>query len=252
MVEMTAYTPGTPNWVDVSTPDMEATRAFYGSLFGWERTESDPKYGGYANFLKDGKMVCGVTPTMSPDQHPAWSTYIATADADATAEKVQANGGRVAFAPMDVEALGRMAIFTDPTGAFFGVWQPGEHKGAAVVNEAGAVCWNGLLTHDMPAAVAFYQGVFGHGTEPNGDDDTILTVSGRPVADVSGVDAMPANVPPHWLAYFGVVDTDATVAKAQKLGGSVMMPAFDTPNGRIAILADAHGAAFAVVQVQQQ
>lgn len=215
MVEMTEYMPGTPNWVDVSTPDMEATKAFYGGLFGWERTASDPNLGGYANFTLNGKLVCGVTPTMSPDQPPAWSTYLAAADADATAQAVKANGGQVLFAPMDVNELGRMAVFTDPTGAFFGTWQPGKHTGAQVIHEANAVCWNGLLTRDVPAAVAFYTAVFGHGMQPNGDDDTILTVSGQQVADVHDMsEGMPKDVPPYWLTYFGVTDTDATVTKA--------------------------------------
>lgn len=251
MVEVTEYTPGTPNWVNISTPDMEATKAFYGGIFGWERTASDPNMGGYANFTLNGKLVCGATPTMSPDQPPAWSTYIATDDADATAQAVQANGGQVVFPPMDVEALGRMAVFTDPTGAFFGVWQPGQHKGAQVVNEPGAVGWNQLNTRNMNAAVAFYQAVFGHGTQPDGDDNTVLTVDGQQVADVHGVgDAMPAEVPPQWLTFFVVADTDATVAKAQALGGTVAMPAMDSPDGRTAVLADPHGAVFAIIQMQ--
>ncbi len=251
MVEMTEYMPGTPNWVEVSTPDMAATQAFYGGVFGWERTESDPNLGGYATFTLNGRLVCGATPTMSPDQPPAWSTYIATADADATAQAVTANGGQVLFAPMDVNELGRMAVFTDPTGAVVGAWQPGQHKGAQVIHEANAVYWNGLLTRDMPAAVAFYHAVFGHGTQPDGDDTTILTVNGQQVADVHDMRAgMPAEVPPYWLPYFGVMDTDATVAKAQELGGTVTMPAVDSPDGRTAVLADPHGAVFAIIQMQ--
>ncbi len=250
MVDITAYAPGTPNWVDISTPDMEATKAFYGGLFGWERTASDPELGGYANFTLNGKMVCGATPTMSPDQHPAWSTYIATADADATAQAVQANGGQVAFPPMNVAELGRMAIFTDPTGAFFGVWQPGEHKGAAVVAEPGAVGWNQLLTRDMGAANAFYPKVFGWTTEAMGDDP-VWTMDGRPVAGGNTVGAeYPADAPSSWLTYFVVADTDAVAAKAQELGGTVAMPPTDSPYGRSATLADPHGAVFAIIQMQ--
>lgn len=251
MVEMTAYAPGTPSWVDISTPDMEATKTFYSGLFGWERTESDPVYGGYANFLLNGKMVCGATPTMSPNQHPAWSTYIATADADATAEKVQANGGQVVFPPMDVAALGRMAVFTDPTGAMFGAWQAGEHKGAAVVNEPGAVGWTHLLTRDMPAANAFYPNVFGWTAEMMGDD-AVWTINGRPIAGGHAVgEEFPQDAPSNWLVHFVVLDCDATVTKARELGGELLMPPMDSPYGRIAPLADPHGAVFAIVEMQQ-
>src|SRR6478672_3062849 len=106
MVEMTDYAPGTPSWVDVSTPDLDATKTFYGALFGWQATTFEDM-GRYTNFTKDGKVVCGGVPTQSPEQPPAWSTYICVADADATAAAVQANGGQVAFPTMDVMALGR-------------------------------------------------------------------------------------------------------------------------------------------------
>ena len=72
-----------------------------------------------------------------------------------------AAGGGVLAPPMDVMDLGKMAIFTDTTGAAFGVWQPGTFIGAARVNGAGALCWNELGTRDVEGAKAFYGEVFG-------------------------------------------------------------------------------------------
>src|SRR5258708_40030043 len=118
MVEMTAYTPGTPSWVDVSTPNLEATKAFYGALFGWEAI-TFPDMGSYTDFTLNGKLVCGGVPTMSPDQHPAWGTYISVTDADATAQAVQDQGEHVPYPPRDEVSHGRMAIFLDPTGGVF-------------------------------------------------------------------------------------------------------------------------------------
>ena len=87
---MTEYAPGTPMWVDVSSPDMDRSRAFYSGLFGWDaQVVPDPQAGGYTMFFRDGKMVGAAGPTFSPDQHPAWSTYVCTADADATAQAVK-------------------------------------------------------------------------------------------------------------------------------------------------------------------
>lgn len=254
MAEFTGYAPGTPSWIDLSTTDMDAAKRFYGSLFGWEMTAPDPQMGGYANFLHHGKQVGGVSPVMSPDQHPAWGTYIATADATATAQAVRENGGHVIMEPMDVMGLGRMALFADPTGAFFGVWQAGTHKGAQLANEPGAFCWNELLTRDMAAATAFYPKVFGWGVQVLGagaESYTLWQVNGREIAGGMAMPAaVPSEVPALWRVYFGVTDCDATVAKAQAEGGALLIPAMDSPQGRFAILADPFGATFAVIQVQ--
>jgi predicted enzyme related to lactoylglutathione lyase len=63
---------------------------------------------------------------------------------------------------------------------------------------------------------------------------------------------MPAGIPNFWEVYFSVEDADATVAKAQELGGQVMNPAFDAEGvGRIAVLADPQGAVFSVITPPQ-
>jgi hypothetical protein len=254
MVEMTDYTSGTPSWVDVSTPDMAATKAFYGGLFGWEGT-SYPEMGGYTQFTVSGKLVAGAAPTMSSDQPIAWSTYISTGDADAVARAVQENGGQVAVPPMDVAALGRMAAFTDPTGAFFGVWQPGEFIGAQLVNEPGSFGWNELDTRDMEAAKAFYTKVFPWTAKTSGEGADAYTewqLDGRSIAGGMVInESFPPNVPPNWLTYFVVADSEATVAKVKELGGTAIMPGMDTDQGRIAVLADPHGAVFATIQMKQ-
>ena len=61
---------------------------------------------------------------------------------------------------------------------------------------------------------------------------------------------MPAEMPPSWGVYFAVADTDATVAKARELGGSVFMGPTDIEPGRFAVLADNIGAVFNVLQLK--
>ena len=58
----------------------------------------------------------------------------------------------------------------------------------------------------------------------------------------------PEGTPSHWLVYFGVASTDAAVAAATGGGGQLLAPAFDSPFGRLAILADPAGASFAVIE----
>jgi predicted enzyme related to lactoylglutathione lyase len=58
--------------------------------------------------------------------------------------------------PFDVVDACRVAVFTDPEGAAFRVWQAKEHKGARIVNEPGSLNFNGLNTRDAEAAKSFY------------------------------------------------------------------------------------------------
>ena len=253
MPEKTDHAPGVPSWIDIGT-DVEAAKKFYGELFGWEPQDAGPpeETGGYGFFFKNGKMVAGYGPQQSPGP-PVWTTYVATADADATAEKVTANGGQAIVPPMDVMTAGRMAVFQDPTGAFFSVWQAGEHKGAQLVNEPGSFSWNELNTRDLDAAKAFYTAVFGWDYETMDMGPTSYTeirLNGDTIAgalDMTG--RVPDEVPAHWMVYFAVSDTDATVARAEELGGNVLVPPVDIPPGRFAVVADDKGAHFAVIRL---
>src|SRR5215475_2151894 len=159
----TSYEPGTPCWVDLGSPDLDASVEFYSSLLGWEVPESEnpEQTGGYRRAMKNGKDVAGMMPLMQEGQPPAWSNYVSVADADTVAAKVTENGGSVIAEPMDVMELGRMAVFADPTGAVFGIWQPGTFTGAGLVNEPGALAWNELNTRDLAASKDFYGAVFG-------------------------------------------------------------------------------------------
>jgi predicted enzyme related to lactoylglutathione lyase len=255
MSERTSYTPGTPCWVELGTPDIEAAAGFYGDLFGWEIPElpNSAELGGYRRAKKDGKDVAGVAPLMQEGQPPAWTSYISVEDADATAAAVKEAGGSVIAEPMDVMDLGRMAVFADPTGAVFGIWQPGTFPGAGLVNEPGALAWNELGTRDPEAAKAFYSAVFGWGTREHdmGEMGTYTEwLSGEDsiggMMDVSG--RLPDEIPAHWLVYFAVENTDATLETLKASGGSVSFGPIDIPAGRFAMVADPHGAAFAVIQ----
>jgi predicted enzyme related to lactoylglutathione lyase len=256
MSERTSYTPGTPCWVELSgTPDVEASASFYGALFGWEIPElpNSAELGGYRRAKKNGKDVAGVSPRMQAGQLTVWSTYVSVEDAEATLAKVTEAGGEPVTQPMDVVGLGTMAVFTDPTGAVCGVWQPGTFAGAELVNEPGAFAWNELGTRDPAAARAFYGTVFGWGTREHdmGEMGTYIEwLSGEDsiggMMDVSG--RLPDEIPAHWLVYFAVENTDAAVETVKAAGGGVSFGPIDIPAGRFAMVTDPHGAAFAVIQ----
>ena len=257
MADTRTYAPGTPSWIDLSSPDIESSKAFYGRLFGWEaRVAPDPEAGGYTMFLLDGKEVAGVGPIFNPGQPPVWSTYVSTADADATAQAVRDAGGQVVMGPMDVLKAGRMAVFVDTTGAYISVWQPGEHHGAEVTGVPNTFCWTELNTRDMQAAKTFYQKLFGWRSKDSpldeGREYTEWTLDGASVAggyDIAG--QVPDTVPAHWLPYFAVGNCDAAVNTARELGATIVVPTMDVPVGRFTVVRDPHGAVFGMIRLNQ-
>src|ERR1700722_9732618 len=86
------YPAGTPIWVDLGSPDPEASSRFYNTLFGWQSEDLGEAAGHYNMFRQDGKMVAAVGPLMNPQQPPAWMTYVSSDDAAATAAKVTEAG----------------------------------------------------------------------------------------------------------------------------------------------------------------
>ncbi|HEV2954064.1 MAG TPA: VOC family protein [Candidatus Dormibacteraeota bacterium] len=251
---MPDYKPGTPSWVDLGTPDVDASAKFYSALFGWtaEKAE-DPAAGGYTIFKLGEDQVAGASPLMMPEQPPAWMTYVSVEDADATTSIAASSGGQVIMPGMDVLDVGRMAVIADPTGAVICLWQPRAHKGADLVNAPGALTWNELSTRDTTAAAAFYSKVFAWEADSKGSDENPYTewkLDGKTIGGMMPMGAqIPAEVPSYWLVYFAVADTDAVVAKTEELGGTVQVPATDIPQGRFAVLADPHGATFAVIKM---
>ena len=246
----TAWGDGTPCWVDLGVADIAKAGAFYANLFGWEVHQGPPEVGGYALCLKDGRLVAGIGPKMGPPgERSAWTTYLAASNADETAGKIKASGGHVLVEPMDVMDQGRMAMATDPGGAAFGLWQARQHTGVQLANEPGSLTWNENLSRDFDGNKAFYHAVFGYEYGDIGDFRyATLKAGGSEVGGIGELDSsLPAEVQAHWSVYFAVADTDASVATVTGLGGTTVRPAWDSPYGRIAVVADDHGAVFSLI-----
>ena len=272
MSEQDRYIPGVPCWIDTTQPDPQAAVEFYGGLFGWEFEDVMPSDSPARYFMARlaGGAVAGVG--SQPEGGPPaamWNTYVRVQDADETAEKVRTAGGSVLQEPMDVGDAGRMAVFADPDGAVFSVWQANQHRGAAVVNEPGSLNFNDLNTRDVEGARSFYGAVFGwelldvgggsmwalpgYGDfleQRNPGMRENMAAMGAPerfedvVASIRPIGGDQGDVPPHWGVTFAVDDADAIAARASELGGQVVVPPFDAPWVRMAIIADPAGATF--------
>lgn len=245
--------PGTPCWVSLIVHGLDTTQNFYAELFGWEFGPGPEQLGPYVRALIDGKEVAGIG-QLPPDRHLpiAWTTYLATDDADLTAESIRACGGTVGVGPLDAGEAGRMAIASDPCGAVFGIWQAARHVGTALAGSPGTPVWNELVTRETVTVAKFYQAVFGYEAEAvvSADFDyQTLHLDGHPVASLHGVGhGLPRDRGPHWMTYFEVADTDEAAQHVVELGGHILQPPREGSSGRVATVADPEGAAFTIVR----
>ena len=267
MSERDGYEPGVPCWVATVHPNPEKVVGFYTELFGWEATNLMPPESPSKYFVctRCGRDVAAVGSQRGGDASPvpAWETYIWVESADEAAANVTGAGGSVVMEPFDLLDAARIAVVADPTGAVFGVWQPGGHRGARLVNEPGPWSMSQLNTPDPEGAKTFYGPVFGWETETfdmGGGEITMWCVPGyvggepeQPVSrEVVGVMVPvsgPEEVAPHWSVDLWVEDVDAAADKALALGGEIKMSPFHISVGRTAILADPQGAVFSVSKV---
>jgi uncharacterized protein len=257
MPERTSYAQGTPNWVDLPTTDQEAAKAFYAGVFGWTYDDQPMGEGAVYSLARlRGHDVAAISPQppelAAAGAPPMWNTYIAVDSADDAAAKVAGAGGTVAMEPFDVMDAGRMVFAMDPGGAAVAFWQANQHIGASLVNETGAVIWNELITTD-PSSAKFYEQVAGMTTSTMdmGQGEYTLFHAGDQMVGGT-IPPQMSGVPNHWHVYFAVDDADATTAKITELGGTVLVPPFDTPVGRMAVAQDPQGAVFSILQPADQ
>jgi uncharacterized protein len=251
------YEPGTFCWIDLATTDPEGAKAFYGELFGWEAEDMPAGEAGTYTMLRlDGDDVGGLYEMDAGQRErgvpPYWFSYVSVDDADAIASRARELGGTVYGEAFDVLDSGRMAVIQDPTGAMLGAWQPRGHIGAGRVNDPGCFTWNELRSRDPETAADFYAALFGWETEPVEQDGNLVYVTienaGAKNGGIMPMTEQHGDAPPFWLTYFTVPSCDDAAARVRELGGEVLAGPLDLGAGRIAVVSDPQGAAFALFE----
>lgn len=243
---------GEPTWIDLATPDLAVAKNFYQQVFGWDFVDTGPDFGHYHFAQVQGRNVAGIGPIWPPDspQPSAWTIYFASDDAVADCERVKQLGGQVMVEPMEIADSGWMAICADPTGPVFGLWQALNHIGSGVENEHGSMTWCEVNTRDSAAARDFYSKLLNASPQKmEGVDYYYIMQRGEAMFHgVLQMDAQWEGIPPHWMGYFQVDNTDAAIERAVAAGGKLAVPAFDMEYGRMAVISDPAGAVFSIVQ----
>lgn len=251
----TGYPPGTFSWVDLATPDPEAAKAFYASVFSWEPEDMPAGVDRiYTMFRRDDEVVAGLY-GQSEDQRaakvpPAWTSFVTVGSADETAARAKELGGEVVTEAFDVLHAGRVAGLRDPTGALVAAWEPYDFAGAGRVNEPGCLCWNDLVTPNAAVAERFYEALFSWTVEepPGGGGYRIIRNGERTNGGIMPTSLIGMDVPPHWLAYFNAGVLETALRRVREGGGKVVAGPVQLPAGRIALATDPLGAAFALFE----
>jgi len=245
-IRETSWPTGTPCWVDLAVPDVPTATMFYRVVLGWSFVDTGPELRHYTVCRTFRRAAAAIGSAARSDQPAAWTVYLASDDADKTAELIVEHGGSLLVEPTDIGDYGRMCVAVDTCGGVFGVWQAIETIGVEITNEPGSLVWTDARLTDPVAGKRFYAAVFGYEFQPvpgAPDDYATFLVDGRVAGGMGGMlgaDGWPA----HWLAYFSIDDVDATAADALAAGGTVIRSPQDTPFGRTALLADPFGATF--------
>lgn len=253
-----AYVPGMFCWFECGTTDAAAAKGFYTELFGWGAVDvpMPGEIGGSYTLLQvDGADIAGLYELVGPQFEGVpshWTTYVNVESADESATKAELLGATIVQAPMDVPGVGRMAFFTDPTGANIAVFQPGDHPGTDP--DKTNLGWAELHTPEPEVSKAFYTELFNWSAkeDPSGEY-TEWQVAGDSIGGMMAISSQQQGMPPHWMIYASVGDCDETLAKAADMGATTIVPAQDVPSvGRFGVIADPTGAVIAVIKLIEQ
>ena len=243
---------GTPTWLDLMAPDIDAARAFYQAVFGWEYDISGPEYGGYTTARLGQRMAAGLMGPQSgaPQMPAAWSLYFAAETIEADVAHAVELGAKVVSPAMVVGEFGTMATCEDPTGAPFSFWQADQHVGSQVTEEPGSAAWYELYSPNAKQARDFYMALLGATADPiPGDMEYYVLKHGeQELCGIMQIDPSWGDFAPQWAIYFLVANTDETVAVITKHGGKVLGNVEDSPFGRMAAVMDPSGAMFKLIQ----
>ena len=117
-------------WHEQVSSDPKQAQDFYTQLFGWGTEVFKPGEIDYAMISSGGQRHGGFGKAMEGAPPPHWLSHVRVANVDETLLKVESAAGKLAAGPFEMGEVGRMAIVTDPQGAFIGLYQPeGESTG---------------------------------------------------------------------------------------------------------------------------
>jgi predicted enzyme related to lactoylglutathione lyase len=109
--------------MELSTSDVNAAKEFYQAIFGWQYNDMEMPTGGYTFVMAGDQPIGGMQANPMPEVPSNWLGYVGVESVARTIEAVESHGGKVIVPETDVGNMGKLAVFTDPQGAAFAVWE---------------------------------------------------------------------------------------------------------------------------------
>jgi predicted enzyme related to lactoylglutathione lyase len=113
--------PGALAWNELSSPDVDASAAFYGDLFGWTTSQFEGSPERYLVVMNGDRANGGIRELGDQPAPPHWLPYIGIDDISDGLRQVESLGGSVHAGPMDIQ-VAKIGIVQDPQGATFAIY----------------------------------------------------------------------------------------------------------------------------------
>ncbi len=241
-------------WYELITTDMEAAKAFYTKVMGWDAHDASAPDRAYTLF-SSGKTVVSGLMNLPDDSRkaggkPFWIGYVRVSDVDAAADRVKRLGGAVYIPPTDIPDISRFSIFADPQTATLALLKSlSPDGGPRPEMGAGRIVWHELLAGDWHAAWPFYSELFDW-QKADVDADAMGTYQPFSAGGqtIGGMRTKPPMIDaPFWLYYFNIDDIDAAAKRVTAGGGQILDGPLELSGGVwIVQCADPQGAMFAL------
>ena len=242
-------------WSELMTTEPKAAESFYDKVVGWTSEPFEGSPTPYTQFKRSGDVpVAGLMERPEGmNMPPFWSMYIAVPKLEDAVAEVKRLGGSELSGLIEVPTIGRMQMLKDPQGAAFYIIQPEPREQAADADpKVGEASWLELMTTDAPAAMTFYQELFGWQPSEAMDMGEMgkYQMFNRGPRMIGGMMNKPkemAQAPPHWAIYFRVPDINAAAERVKANGGTIINGPMEVPGGDWILTGlDPQGAAFSL------
>jgi uncharacterized protein len=245
---------GRPLWYELMTTDMKGAESFYRTVVGWKTAPFEGAGQPYTTFnggrdVPIGGVMAKPAEVKAP---PFWAMYVGVPKLEDAAAHIKKIGGNAHTEVIEVPKVGRMQMMVDPQGAAFYIFEPSNsEQQPETAPEVGEASWHELMTTDWPAAMKFYESVFGW--KPSqamdmGEGMGTYQMFDRPHGMIGGMMNKPpemANVPPYWQIYFRIPDIEAAAERVKAGGGKIIAGPMEVPGGDWVLTAtDPQGAVF--------
>ncbi len=248
-------------WYELTTTDIETTKAFYASVVGWGTRDVSMPGLPYSLFTVGDVPVAGLMHLPEDARRtgaaPHWIGYVGVDSVDAAVDRIKQLGGTVRVPPTDVANISRFSVVVDPQMATLALVKgrkPGREQ-STELGTPGRVGWHELLAADWEKAFAFYQELFGwQKADAHVGAMGMYQQFSAGKETIGGMFTKPPTVPlPLWLYYFNISNVEAAAKRVEAGGGQILYGPTEVPGGAwIVHCTDPLGAVFALVDKRRR